>query len=170
MVVHSLSKRSGAPGLRSGFIAGDGELIARQMQLVNYGGVAVPLPILAASAALWRDERHVEANRARYDAIFAAAGRALGGRFGYMPPPGAFFAWLEVGDDEAAAKELWAKAGIKVLPGRYMGREGSDGRNPGAGFVRVALVHEPAVVADAMTRLADVLDGNARQHLAGDAA
>ena len=177
-VVHSLSKRSGAPGLRSGFIAGDAALIARQMQLVNYGGVAVPLPILAASAALWRDELHVEANRARYDAIFAAAEGALAGRFGYRTPPGAFFAWLqvglqvglEVGDDEHAAKELWAKAGIKVLPGSYMGRDGFDGRNPGAGYIRVALVHEPAVVADAMTRLADILGGDAPRLVAGDAA
>jgi N-succinyldiaminopimelate aminotransferase len=171
VVVHSLSKRSGAPGLRSGFIAGDAELLARQMQLVNYGGVAVPLPILAASAALWRDETHVEANRARYDGIFAAAAQSLAGQFGYKTPQGAFFAWLEVGDDEAAAKELWAKAGIKVLPGRYMGREGADGHNPGAGFIRVALVHEPAIVADAMTRLRDALDTPvALQRIAGSAA
>ncbi|MDZ4735368.1 MAG: aminotransferase class I/II-fold pyridoxal phosphate-dependent enzyme [Rhodospirillaceae bacterium] len=171
VVVHSLSKRSGSPGLRSGFIAGDAALLARQMQLVNYGGVAVPLPILAASAALWRDETHVEANRARYDAIFVAANQSLAGRFGYGTPQGAFFAWLEVGDDEAAAKELWAKAGIKVLPGRYMGRDGADGRNPGAGFIRVALVHEPAVVADAMTRLVDVLDDSkAAQRSTVDAA
>jgi aspartate/methionine/tyrosine aminotransferase len=183
VVVHSLSKRSGAPGLRSGFIAGDAALIARQMQLVNYGGVAVPLPILAASAALWRDELHVEANRARYDAIFAAAEQPLAGRFGYKTPPGAFFAWLQVGlepgDDEAAAKALWAKAGIKVLPGSYMGRDGaaganpndgSDGHNPGAGYIRVALVHEPAVVADAMTRLADVLDAGHVPQRRDDAA
>ncbi|MEX2296445.1 MAG: aminotransferase class I/II-fold pyridoxal phosphate-dependent enzyme [Dongiaceae bacterium] len=179
VVVHSLSKRSGAPGLRSGFIAGDADLLARQVQLINYGGVAVPLPILAASAALWRDEPHVEANRARYDAIFAAAKPSLAGRFGYKTPQGAFFAWLEVGDDEAAAKALWSKAGIKVLPGRYMGRDmdpdrgqrGADGRNPGAGFIRVALVHKPAIVADAMARLADILDGNsAQQRLTVDAA
>lgn len=170
LIVHSLSKRSGSPGLRSGFIAGDAVHIARQMQLINYGGVAVPAPILAASTALWRDEAHVVANRARYDAIFDAAARALDGRFGYATPPGAFFAWLEVGDDEEAARRLWADAAIRVLPGRYMGRpggasapmnDGSDGRNPGEGFIRVALVHEPPVVADAMRRLVAVLERSA---------
>jgi aspartate/methionine/tyrosine aminotransferase len=165
LLVHSLSKRSGAPGLRSGFIAGDATHIGRQMQLINYGGVAVPAPILAASTALWRDEAHVAAIRARYDAIFAAAARALDGRFGYQTPPGSFFAWLEVGPevggDEEAARLLWAEAAIKVLPGRYMGREGSDGVNPGAGFIRVALVHEPPAVAEAMSRLVEVLERRA---------
>jgi aspartate/methionine/tyrosine aminotransferase len=173
LIVHSLSKRSGAPGLRSGFIAGDATHIARQMQLINYGGVAVPAPILAASTDLWRDEAHVAENRARYDAIFEAAARALEGRFGHATPPGAFFAWLEVGlengGDEEAARRLWAEAAIKVLPGRYMAREGSDGRNPGAGFIRVALVHEPAIVADAMRRLAAVLERNAPRARNGDA-
>ncbi len=178
ILVHSLSKRSGAPGLRSGFIAGDAVHVARQMQIVNYGGVAVPAPIVAASTALWRDEVHVAANRAHYDAIFNAAAGALEGRFGYTTPPGSFFAWLEVGDDEAAARKLWAEAAIKVLPGSYMGRPDANGVNPGAGFIRVALVHEPAIVAEAMTRLVAVLDGTSgrreattrAQHAAGSAA
>jgi len=157
LLVHSLSKRSGAPGLRSGFIAGDAVHVSRQMQLINYGGVTVPAPIVAASTALWRDEAHVVANRAHYDAIFKAASGALDGRFGYTTPAGSFFAWLEVGDDEMATKKLWAEAAIKVLPGSYMGRNDAAGINPGAGFIRVALVHEPAVVGDAMKRLVAVL-------------
>jgi N-succinyldiaminopimelate aminotransferase len=164
LIVHSLSKRSGAPGLRSGFIAGDAVHVARQMQLINYGGVTVPAPIVAASAALWRDEAHVVANRAHYDAIFKAASGALEGRFGYTTPAGSFFAWLEVGDDEAATQKLWREAAIRVLPGSYMGRPDSNGVNPGDGFIRVALVHEPAIVGEAMEKLVAVLgDTNVRR-------
>ena len=164
LLVHSLSKRSGAPGLRSGFIAGDAVHVARQMQLINYGGVTVPAPIVAASAALWRDEAHVVANRAHYDAIFRAAAGALDGRFGYTTPKGSFFAWLEVGDDVAATQALWREAAIRVLPGSYMGRPDSNGKNPGDGFIRVALVHEPAIVGEAMKKLVAVLgDTNVRR-------
>lgn len=177
LIVHSLSKRSGAPGLRSGFIAGDAVHVARQMQLINYGGVTVPAPIVAASAALWRDEAHVIANRAHYDAIFRAAAGALEGRFGYTTPAGSFFAWLDVGDDVAATEALWREAAIRVLPGSYMGRPDSNGRNPGDGFIRVALVHEPAIVGEAMKKLVAVLgDTNVRRidprhtQLAGSAA
>jgi len=170
LIVHSLSKRSGAPGLRSGFVAGDAEHVARQLQLINYGGVAVPAPIVAASTALWRDEKHVEGNRARYDAAFDAAAHALGNRFGYATPPGAFFAWLDVGDDEDAARRLWAEAALRVMPGRYMARDDASGNNPGAGYIRIALVHEPDVVSDAMTRLAETLDRATPRRVAGDAA
>jgi len=164
VLVHSLSKRSGAPGLRSGFIAGDAVHIARQMQLINYGGVTVPAPIVAASAALWRDEAHVVANRAHYDAIFKAASGSLDGRFGYTTPAGSFFAWLDVGDDVAATKKLWSDAAIRVLPGSYMGRPDANGINPGDGFIRVALVHEPAIVGEAMKKLVAVLgDTNVRR-------
>lgn len=157
IVFHSLSKRSGVPGLRSGFVAGDARLIARQAQLINYGGVAVPLPILAASTALWRDEAHVEAGRQRYRANFAAAERALCGRFGWSPPAGGFFLWLEVGDGERAARRLWREAAIRVLPGAYMAREDAKGNNPGKDYIRVALVSDEATVALALERLVDVL-------------
>lgn len=158
---HSLSKRSGAAGLRSGFTVGDERLIKRLQQLVNYGGVAVPLPILAASTALWQDERHVEQNRAAYNENFALARRLLGNRCGWSEPAGGFFLWLEVGDGEAAARRLWAEAGLRVLPGGYMAQPGADGANPGAAYIRVALVHDLAVTADGLTRLARVLDAMA---------
>jgi N-succinyldiaminopimelate aminotransferase len=162
LVFHSLSKRSGAAGLRSGFVAGDPRLIRRQMQLVNYGGVAPPYPIIAASTALWRDDTHVEAIRAHYRANFDAAERILKGRFGFYRPDGGFFLWLEVGDGEAAARRLWAEAGVKVLPGGYMSRPDASGRNPGAPYIRAALVHETPVVAAALERMAAVLERNAQ--------
>ena len=159
VVFHSLSKRSGVPGLRSGFIAGDARLIRRNAQLINYGGVAVPYPILAASTALWRDEAHVEAGRERYRANFEAAAAILGGERGSFRPAGGFFLWLDVGDGETAAKRLWAEAGIRVLPGAYMARPDERGVNPGQRYIRVALVYEPATTAAGLRRLAQVLTG-----------
>ena len=161
VVLHSLSKRSSAPGLRSGFIAGDRRLIRRVTQLVNFGGSAPSFPALAASAALWRDEAHVEAARERYRRSFAIAELLLAGRFGFVNPRGGFFLWLDVGDGEAAARRLWAEAGLRVLPGAYMARPDAKGRNPGAPYVRVALVHEPAVVEQGLERLARVLGTDA---------
>src|SRR5262249_15440052 len=158
VVLHPLSKRSAAPGLRSGFIAGDRRLIRRVTQLVNFGGSAPSFPALAASAALWREESHVEAGRERYRRCFDIAGRILGNRHGFTVPAGGFFLWLDVGDGEAAARQLWARAGIRVLPGAYMARPDAAGHNPGQRYIRVALVHEPAIVEDGLRRLAAVLD------------
>lgn len=157
MVFHSLSKRSSAPGMRSGFIAGDPRHIARITQLINYGGVAVPLPIIAASTALWSEETHVTENRARYCQSFDIAERILAPLFGTVRPGGGFFLWLDVGDGEAAAAALWRDAALKVLPGGYMSRVEANGRNPGAPYIRVALVYEPAMLEGALTRMAQVL-------------
>jgi aspartate/methionine/tyrosine aminotransferase len=159
-VFHSLSKRSGVPGLRSGFVAGDARLIQRNAQLINYGGVAVPYPILAASTALWRDEGHVEISRQRYRANFAAADEILGPAFGSARPAGGFFLWLDVGDGEVAARRLWAEAGIRVLPGAYMGRPDDRGVNPGQRYVRVALVYDTTTTAAGLRRMRDVLAEN----------
>jgi aspartate/methionine/tyrosine aminotransferase len=157
IVFHSLSKRSGVPGLRSGFVAGDARLIQRNAQLINYGGVAVPYPILAASTALWRDEAHVEEGRQRYRANFDVAADVLGDAFGFARPAGGFFLWLEVGDGECAARQLWASAGVRVLPGAYMSRPDERGINPGQPYVRVALVHDPETTAVGLRRLVEVL-------------
>jgi len=157
LVFHSLSKRSSAPGMRSGFMAGDARYISRQAQLINYGGVAVPLPVLAASTLLWSDETHVVENRARYQASFDLAQQALGPIFGQVKPAGGFFLWLDVGDGEKAAVELWRQAAIKVLPGGYMARVDARGYNPGASFIRVALVYEPSQLEGALGRMAAVL-------------
>ncbi len=157
VIFHSLSKRSSVPGLRSGFVAGDPRIIAAFARLRSYAGAATPLPILAAATALWQDEAHVDENRALYRAKFDRAERLLEGRWGFHRPEGGFFLWLDVGDGEAAALTLWRKAGIRVLPGAYLARRGADGLNPGAPFIRVALVHDLATTTHALTRLAEVL-------------
>jgi N-succinyldiaminopimelate aminotransferase len=152
LVFHSLSKRSSVPGLRSGFVAGDAKVMAAFQRLRSYGGAATPLPILAAATLLWRDEAHVEANRSLYRAKLDTAERLLGGRFDFTRPPGGFFLWLDVGDGEKAALELWRQARIRVLPGKYLARDGVGDR-----FIRVALVHDLATTEQALGRLAEVL-------------
>jgi N-succinyldiaminopimelate aminotransferase len=157
VVFHSLSKRSSAAGLRSGFVAGDPRLIGHFRHLRDYGGCQVPLPIQAAATALWQDEVHVEENRARYRRKFDIAEAAIGGRFGFYRPQGGFFLWLDVGDGEAATLRLWRDAAIRVLPGGYTARA-SDGRdNPGRQYIRLAIVHDEATLEAAFARIARVL-------------
>ncbi|MSP88886.1 MAG: aminotransferase class I/II-fold pyridoxal phosphate-dependent enzyme [Alphaproteobacteria bacterium] len=157
VVLHSLSKRSSAPGLRSGFIAGDAELMARYFLMVSYGGVPLPLPIAAASAALWNDESHVPPTRAVYRANFDLAEKHLGKCPGFFRPEAGMFLWLDVGDGPATAKRLWAEAGIKTLPGAYMARADANGVNPGGPYLRVALVYDSATTDMALQRMARVL-------------
>lgn len=157
VVFHSLSKRSSAPGLRSGFAAGDPAIIAAFARLRAYGGAAVPLPILAASAALWREESHVEASRALYRQKIDIAQDIIGNHFSFYRPHGGFFLWLDVGDGEQAALKLWNQAGVRVLPGGFLARPGADGVNPGAAYIRVAMVHDLETTRQALTRLAEVL-------------
>jgi N-succinyldiaminopimelate aminotransferase len=157
LVFNSLSKRSSAPGLRSGFVAGDERLIRRFTRLREYGGAAPPLPLLAAATALWRDEAHVADNRALYRKKFDLAEAALGGKHGFYRPDGGFYLWLEVGDGEAAAQRLWREAGIRVMPGAYLARADASGRNPGAGYIRCALVHDLETTERALQRMRAVL-------------
>ena len=158
LAFHSLSKRSNVPGLRSGFVAGDPRLMADYARLRGYSGGASPLPVLAAAAALWRDEAHAERSRALYRRKFDLAARRLAGRHGFYRPDGGFYLWLDVGDGEAAARRLWTEAGVKVMPGGYLSRaNGERGQDPGAPYIRMALVHEPAVVDAALSRVAAVL-------------
>ena len=166
LTFHSLSKRSALPGLRSGIVAGDSELIAKFRAFRNYAGPQVPMPIMAASAAAWNDEAHVAANRAAYAERFRLAGRVLGNRFNLRLPAGGFFLWLDVGDGEAAALRLWREAGIRVLPGAYMGRETEPGNprsNPGFRYIRVALVHELSTIEATLGRLADLVGEPVRE-------
>jgi aspartate/methionine/tyrosine aminotransferase len=157
IVCHSLSKRSSAAGLRSGFVAGDLDVLAGFAHLRSYGAAVQPLPVLAAATALWQDEEHVIANRGLYREKFDLADDRLGGRLGYYRPDGGFFLWLDVGDGEAAARRLWAEAAIKVLPGSYLGRPDGAGENPGQSAIRVALVHDLATTEAALADLAAVL-------------
>lgn len=162
LVFHSLSKRSNVPGLRSGFVAGDPKLIKRLLQLRQYGGAQVPLPVMNASAALWRDEAHVTASRSLYKKKFDLALDMLNGAFGATRPGGGFYLWLNVGDSEAAAKALWTEAGLRVLPGAYLARENDDGTNPGAAYIRLALVHDLKTTREAMNRLLGTLGTQGR--------
>ena len=156
LAFHSLSKRSNAAGLRSGFVAGDAALASKFKHLRSYGGASLPMPVMAASAALWRDEDHVEQNRALYRAKFDLAANLLGDRYGFYRPAGGFFLWLRVGDGEAAARRLWGEAGLRVMPGAYMGA-GDGSQNPGAPYIRLALVDDTNTLEDALNRLLKVL-------------
>jgi N-succinyldiaminopimelate aminotransferase len=139
VVFNSLSKRSSMPGLRSGFVAGGPESIKRIKQLRAYAGAPLPLPLQAVATKAWSDETHVEASRSLYAAKFDAADRIFAGIQGMKSPEGGFFLWLPVENDETAVTTLWAKTGVKTLPGSYLARE-IDHLNPGKGYIRVALV------------------------------
>jgi N-succinyldiaminopimelate aminotransferase len=154
---HSLSKRSSAAGLRSGFVAGDPKLVGYFKHLRDYGGCQVPLPIQAAATALWRDEAHVVENRAAYRRKFDLAEAAFAGRYGFYRPEGGFFLWLDVGDGEAAALRLWRDAAIRVLPGGYTARAANAGFNPGSAYIRLAIVHDEATLDAAFARIRRVL-------------
>ena len=157
LAFHSLSKRSNAPGLRSGFVVGDPELVAGLKILRNYGGAAIPSPLMAASAALWRSEVHVEENRVWYRSKFDQADQILVNKFEYYRPEGGFFLWLNVGDGEIAAERLWTQSGIKVMPGKYLSKPVLNDLGPGDAYIRVALVHDSDLVADALKRIVNIL-------------
>jgi aspartate/methionine/tyrosine aminotransferase len=155
---HSLSKRSGLPGMRSGLVTGEAGLIERLRTFRNVAGPTVPGPLLAASAALWNDEVHVEANRAGYREKMAAAQRILGARM--RRPGGGIFLWLDVGDGAAFTRRAWSEQGVRLLPGAYMGREiraEEPQANPGFSYVRVALVRDLSTILTALERLTEIL-------------
>ncbi len=153
-VFHSLSKRSNLPGLRSGFVAGGPKTIAAIKQLRSYAGAPLPLPIQRVSERLWADEAHVEQNRALYARKYEIATEILGD-VARVPDAG-FFLWLPVEDGEAAALDLWRRAGVRVLPGAYLARD-VEGRNPGAGYIRVALVAANEEVRRGLTAIRETL-------------
>jgi aspartate/methionine/tyrosine aminotransferase len=161
VVFHSLSKRSNLPGLRVGFAAGDRRFLARYVELRNIAAPQVPVPMQEVAIAAYADEMHVEKNRKLYVAKFNLADQIIGGRYGYKRPDGGFFLWLDVsakGTDEEVAKKLWREGGLRVIPGHYLARDGADGRNPGTGYIRVALVHDKETTAEALHRLVAVLN------------
>ena len=155
-VFHSLSKRSNAAGLRSGFVAGDPRLVAMVLRWRTYGGPQIPFAVQKASAALWREEAHPIETREWYRRNFRVAEQILHNRFGYFTPGGGFFLWLDVGDGEAATRTLWREAHVKVLPGAYVCRE-TDGINVARRYIRVALVHDEKTTREGLGRLASVL-------------
>ncbi|WP_321396392.1 aminotransferase class I/II-fold pyridoxal phosphate-dependent enzyme [Emcibacter sp.] len=154
---NSLSKRSNLAGLRSAFMAGDPVIAGEFRRLRNYGGSPLPLPVYAASAAAWRDEKHVIENRTLYRRKFDLAEKYLAGRFDFSRPAGGFCLWLNVGDGEQATRRLWQEAGIRVLPGAYLARPGQNGVNPGSGYIRLVLVHGEDLLEPALAKIATIL-------------
>ena len=160
LLFQSLSKRSNLPGLRIGFVMGDRRFIAKFLELRNVAAPQVPIPSQEVAVAAYRDEAHVDANRDLYREKFDLADQIIGDRYGYLRPAGGFFLWLDVaalGGSEAVAAKLWREAGVRVLPGRYAARDQDDGSNPGADYIRVAMVHDKETTAEALHRIAAVL-------------
>jgi N-succinyldiaminopimelate aminotransferase len=157
----SLSKRSNLPGLRVGFAAGDGRFLSRFHELRNVAAPQVPVPLQQVAVAAYSDEAHVEENRRLYRIKFDLADQILGNRYGYQRPAGGFCVWLDVsqhGGDEAATVRLYRDGGVRVIPGSYLARQQPDGSNPGAGYIRLALVSDSESTAEALHRLVKILD------------
>jgi aspartate/methionine/tyrosine aminotransferase len=157
---NSLSKRSNLPGLRVGFVAGDRDFLARFLEYRNNSAPQVPMPAQAVAAAALDDEMHVIENRTAYAQKFDLADQIVGDRYGYKRPPGGFFLWLDVsaqGGSVAATERLWREGGLRVLPGEFASFTEADGSNPGRDYIRVAMVHDNAITAEALHRLVSVL-------------
>ncbi len=153
LVFHSLSKRSNAPGLRSGFIAGDADLLAGFLRYRTYHGCAMPVQHQQASIAAWRDEEHVRDNRRQYREKFDAVLDTLGDCLDVKRPDAGFYLWPRTPiDDEDFARSLFGQQHVTVLPGRYLSRD-VDGANPGAGHVRMALVASTRECIEAAERI-----------------
>jgi len=151
LVINSVSKRSSAPGLRSGFIAGDVDILKAYMVYRTYVGCASPLPLQHAAAAAWTDQEHVDGFRAKYKANFDAAKEVLG----LDAPEATFYIWLKVEDEIAFTTRLYKEYNLKVIPGSFLGREGE-----GQGYVRLALVYEVDKTKEALRRIKLCLENN----------
>ena len=150
LVMNSISKRSSAPGLRSGFIAGDAEILKNYLQYRTYVGCASPVPLQEAAAVAWNDQEHVAEFRKIYKKNFEIAKELLG-----VPTPEAtFYIWLEVDDELEFTRNLYKEKNIKVLPGSFLGRNGL-----GKGYIRIALVENEEKTRDVLTRLKDFING-----------
>ncbi|WP_323797813.1 aminotransferase class I/II-fold pyridoxal phosphate-dependent enzyme [Nisaea sp.] len=154
VVLHSLSKRSSGPGLRSGFMAGDPELIGRYGEYIMFGSASTPLPIQHAATALWKDEAHVEANRAHYAENWRIATQVLGNKKGYHEAEAGFFVCMPADDAEALTKQIWREQAVKIVPVGLMAREDAEGVNPGDPYVRIALVYDAATTEEGLRRIA----------------
>ena len=153
VVFSSLSKRSNVPGLRSGLVAGDAELLAAFLRYRTYHGCAMGSAIQAASMAAWQDEAHVADNRRRYREKFDRIVPMLSPWLGIERPEAGFYLWARTPcADTDFARRLQAEYNVTVLPGSYLARE-SQGVNPGAGFVRIALVADVDECLEAARRI-----------------
>ena len=140
MVFHSLSKRSNAPGLRSGFVAGDADILKQFLLYRTYHGCAMSPPVQAASIAAWNDEAHVLDNRDQYREKFDAVLNILSPLINVQKPDAGFYLWADVGmDDEVFTRDIFEQENLNVVPGSYLSRE-VDGAKPGGNRIRMALV------------------------------
>ncbi len=158
LVINSISKRSSAPGLRSGFIAGDAEILRGYSQYRTYVGAASPLPLQAAAAAAWSDEAHVAASREVYKANFKLAEEILGVKM----PEATFYLWIKVDNAIEMTKSLYRDHGVKVLPGEYLARTDAHGENPGRDYLRIALVENEIKTKEALLRIKKALNKDAK--------
>ena len=158
VIFNSLSKRSNVPGLRSGMVAGDADILKQFLLYRTYHGSAMSPAVQAASVAAWDDEAHVVDNRRLYAEKFAAVMPVLKNHLGFEVPDAAFYLWAQVpgGDDERFARELFRTRHVTVLPGRYLARDAA-GSNPGRGYVRIAWVDKLDASIDAAHRIADLV-------------
>jgi N-succinyldiaminopimelate aminotransferase len=157
VVFHSLSKRSNAPGLRSGFVAGDADILQQYFQYRTYQGCAMPLPTQKASISAWQDESHVIENRRLYREKFTAFIDILSDVCDIKKPPASFYVWLKIPEqlainDTEFAKRLFAQENITVLSGSFLSRD-FNGINPGVNHVRIALVAPLAECIEAAQRI-----------------
>jgi len=148
LTANSISKRSSAPGLRSGFIAGDRDILKEYLKYRTYVGCASPLPLQKAATVAWEDQEHVATFREAYKQNLELAKQILG----VDVPDATFYVWLEVKDAIQKAKELYKQYNVKVLPGEFLGREGA-----GVDYWRLALVYEPEVTKEALLRVKEFL-------------
>ncbi|MHC3994094.1 succinyldiaminopimelate transaminase [Thiomicrolovo sp. ZZH C-3] len=155
LALNSISKRSSAPGLRSGFIAGDAAILEGYRRYRTYVGCASPLPLQTAAAAAWADEAHVAEARAVYRENFEIAKAILGTEV----PEATFYLWLEVDDAIAFTEKLYRDYNLKVLPGEYLARTDVNGNNPGRGRIRIALVENPERTRMALERIKEAMNG-----------
>ena len=159
VVFHSLSKRSNLPGLRSGFVAGDADILKAFLLYRTYHGCAMPVQTQLASIAAWQDEAHVHANRDQYRAKYDAVLEILQPVLDVQRPDGSFYLWAKTpGDDTTFTRELFAREHVTVVPGSYLSRE-VNGENPGAGRIRMALVAPLAECIEAAQRIRHFLQG-----------
>jgi N-succinyldiaminopimelate aminotransferase len=157
LVFHSLSKRSSVPGMRSGFVAGDGEVIEKFRLYRTYHGCSMPPPTQAASARAWQDEVHVRVNRALYREKFEAMKAILSPVTAIEIPAGGFYLWLHTPiDDQTFAQELYRLQNVTVLPGSYLSRT-AHGSNPGEHYVRIALVPPLGDCIEAANRIKSLI-------------
>ncbi|QHG91440.1 succinyldiaminopimelate transaminase [Sulfurimonas sp. CVO] len=153
LVINSVSKRSSAPGLRSGFIAGDESILKEYLGYRTYIGCASPLPLQSAATAAWSDEKHVEAAREIYKKNFKIAKEILDIEI----PKATFYIWLRVPNSLEFTKKLYHQYNVKVLPGEYLAREDANGTNPGKNFIRIALVEDEEKTRSALLRIKECL-------------